>query len=138
MTTLLHDDGTASIATMMMSSHHAFLRDVACFATALEGIEAGDSSRVAAVGEEWKRFRAALHGHHTVEDTSVFPGLREGKPELAVAIDELEGHHRAIDPLLERADVAFADLPAQVASAREVVAALQGGSRSTSRRRSAR
>jgi hypothetical protein len=120
-TPLLNDDGTASMATCIMTSHHAFRRDIACFARALAAFE---PSRAAAIAEEWTKFRAALHGHHTVEDTGLFPDLRAKQPELASAIDELEEHHRAIDPLLERGDRVFADLAASVAAAREIVAAL--------------
>src|SRR6187551_1119301 len=99
-TKLLNDDGTASMATMLMSSHHAFRRDVACFAKAL-----ADGDRPAdALAEEWTRFRGALHGHHTIEDTTMFPDFRAKHPEIAAALDKLEAHHRAIDPLLERGD----------------------------------
>lgn len=37
-TKLLNDDGTASMATMLMCSHHAFRRDVACLAKALTDV----------------------------------------------------------------------------------------------------
>lgn len=119
-TKLLNDDGTASMATMLMSSHHAFRRDLACFAAAL----AGSPRDSAALRDEWARFRAALHGHHTVEDTSMFPDLRSRFPELATSIDQLDAHHRAIDPLLGRGDRTFADLPAQTAAARDLIAEL--------------
>ncbi len=120
-TQLLNDDGTASMATLIMCSHHAFRRDLACFARAL-----ADSTRVAEVAEEWTRFRGALHGHHTVEDTGLFPDLRAKQPELAAAIDKLDAHHRAIDPLLERGDRVFAELASQRAAARDLVATLIG------------
>jgi len=96
-TQLLNDDGTASMATLLMTSHHAFRRDIACFARALAHTKWGQ-----ALTDEWARFRAALHGHHVVEDTSMFPDLRAKHPELAMRFDTLESHHRAIDPLLER------------------------------------
>jgi hypothetical protein len=120
-TQLLNDDGTASIATAMMCSHHAFRRDVASFARALA------QGRCDALGEEWARFRAALHGHHTVEDTAMFPDLRAKQPELAATIDLLEGHHRALDPLLERGDQLFSDVASCRAQAHgliETIAAL--------------
>lgn len=120
-TPLLNDDGTASMATMIMTSHHAFRRDIACFARALAAFE---PARAAALAEEWTKFRTGLHHHHTVEDTGLFPDLRAKQPELAAAIDQLDEQHRAIDPLLERGDRVFADLPASVAAARDVVAAL--------------
>jgi hemerythrin-like domain-containing protein len=109
-TPLLNDDGTASMATAMMSSHHAFRRDLGCFAGALSAIAKGDASRAAAVAEEWTKFRAGLHGHHTIEDTAVFPDLRGKHPAQAADFDRLDVQHRAIDPLLERGDRAFADL----------------------------
>jgi hypothetical protein len=119
-TKLLNDDGTASIATMLMSSHHAFRRDLTCFSSALATPDRDN----AALLEEWTRFRDALHGHHTVEDTAMFPGMRASLPELATAIDELDAHHRAIDPLLERGDRLFADLPANAAAARALIGEL--------------
>lgn len=122
-TQLLNDDGTASMATMIMSSHHAFRRDIAAFARALSAF---DPSRAEALSEAWTSFRGALHAHHTVEDTSMFPDMRAQHPELGAAIDELDGQHRAIDPLLERGDEAFAKLTEHTDGAREVVAAIAG------------
>jgi len=93
-TALLNDDGSASMATALLCSHHAFRRDLACFRRA--------RTRDAAVlAEEWRRFRETLHHHHVAEDTGIFPSLR---PRLGAALDRLEADHRAIDPLLERAD----------------------------------
>jgi hypothetical protein len=119
-TQLLNDDGTASMATLIMCSHHAFRRDVACFAKALN-----DPARPAdALAGEWTHFRNALHGHHTVEDTAMFPDLRSKHPELATTIDELDGHHKAIDPLLARGDELFASLATQRGAAGDLIATL--------------
>ena len=123
-TNLLNDDGTASMATMIMTSHHGFRRDLACFARALAEISRGDTARVGAVGAEWKRFREALHGHHTVEDANLFPSMRAEHAELAATIDVLDAQHRRIDPLLERGDAVFADLPAHASDAVAVVGEL--------------
>lgn len=121
---LLNDDGSASMATLLMLSHHAFRRDLGRFAKALERVAGGDTSRVDALREEWKNFHAALHGHHHVEDTAMFPGMRAQSAELASCIDGLAADHRKIDPLLEEGDRAFAQLPV-AAGARAVVAELQ-------------
>jgi hypothetical protein len=111
MTQLLNEDGSASNATMIMLSHHAFRRDMLRFIRAIEQIKAGDTSRNDAVREEWeKSYKMALHGHHTAEDTRVFPDIRSRHPDLGVALDKLTDQHHHIDPLIEKGDIAFADL----------------------------
>jgi hypothetical protein len=117
-TTLLNDDGTASMATMLMTSHHAFRRDAACFARAIENAH---ELRAAEVEGEWKQFRNGLHHHHTIEDTSMFPDLRAKHPEIAAAIDRLGEQHHQIDPLLDRGDVLFTNLAIHRDEAREVI-----------------
>ncbi|MBP9827851.1 hemerythrin domain-containing protein [Patescibacteria group bacterium] len=107
----LNDDGTASMATLLLSSHHAFRRDIARFIRAVEQIKAGDTSRAEHVRNEWNTsYRQALHGHHTMEDTNIFPDIRSKHADLAAALDQLTEQHHHIDPVLERGDAAFADL----------------------------
>jgi hypothetical protein len=103
---LLNDDGSASMATALMTSHYAFRRDLARFTTALASL---DPSRVEAVRDEWRSYHEHLHGHHVAEDTGIFPGLRES---LGNVIERLMEDHRRIDPLIGRGDGAFAALPA--------------------------
>ena len=108
---LLNEDGTASMATMLLMSHHAFRRDIARFLRALEQIKAGDTSRNEALKDEWHNsYQAALHGHHTIEDSTIFPDIRNKHPELRGALDILTAQHHKIDPLLEKGDTAFTDL----------------------------
>ena len=108
---LLNADGTASMATMLLMSHHAFRRDIARFIRAVGEIKSGDAVRAEAVRGEWETsYRAALHGHHTMEDTNIFPDIRSGHPDLASALDTLTAQHHQIDPILEKGDAAFADL----------------------------
>jgi len=108
---LLNDDGTASIATAFMMSHHGFRRDLARFARALDRIAQGDGSRTLAVREEWKNFHATLHGHHESEDNGVFPTLASQHASVRATLERLGADHRRIDPLLELGDRAFAALP---------------------------
>lgn len=108
---LLNDDGSASMATALLMSHHGLRRDIARFAVALKRVAAGDTAATAALRDEWKSYRETLHGHHEAEDTRLFPHLRQQQPSLAFTIDELTRDHRRIDPLLDRGDSAFADLP---------------------------
>ncbi len=108
---LLNEDGTASMATLLLLSHHAFRRDIARFLRAVAQIKAGDISRLETVRNEWeKSYQQALHGHHTMEDTNIFPDIRSKHPELASALDTLTEQHHQIDPLLEKIDTAFTDL----------------------------
>src|SRR4029453_13973373 len=107
---LLNDDGTASMATPLLMSHHAFRRDIARFASALGRVAEGDGSRVAALQAEWQGYRGTLHVHHEVEDTRIFPGLRSTQAQLVEVIDQLAAQHRRIDPLLAAGDRAFATL----------------------------
>lgn len=120
---LLNEDGTASMATAILMSHHAFRRDIARFGKALSNVAKGDASRVDGLREEWIHYRGALHGHHEIEDTSIFPSIKEEAPELVSVIEGLSADHRRIDPLLERGDRAFTELP-KADAAIEVVAEL--------------
>lgn len=99
------------MATALMMSHHAFRRDIARFAHALQRVASGDTSKLEPLREEWSNYRGALHGHHEIEDASVFPSVKEQARELAAVLDGLSADHRRIDPLLERGDRAFAELP---------------------------
>ena len=123
---LLNDDGTASMATAFLSSHHGFRRDIRQFAGALGRALGGETKRLAALGEEWKRYRETLHGHHTMEDTALFPGIKQQHPELAEVIDGLLADHRKIDPVLEEGDRAFAELATELRPAVRVVGSLGG------------
>jgi hemerythrin-like domain-containing protein len=108
---LLNDDGTASIATALMMSHHGFRRDIARFVNALPRLRAADTATIDALKEEWKNYRNTLHGHHESEDRGVFPSLAEKNESVRKTIEKLSADHRRIDPLLERGDAAFAELP---------------------------
>ncbi len=120
MTQLLNDNGTASVATAVMMSHHAFRRDLAQLAMVLAQPALGDE-RITAIADEWRSLHQALHGHHHSEDVAIFPDLRAKHPELASSIDRLTADHRRIDPILERGDHAFAQLPLTLDDARAVV-----------------
>jgi len=124
-TPLLNDDGTASMATMFMSSHHAFRRDLLCLRAALARIASGDRSAATDVAARWTAFREALHGHHTIEDTAMFPGMRAGDASLAPLFDRLSADHHRVDPLLAEGDVAFAESIRAPSDAARVVDALE-------------
>lgn len=117
-TQLLNDDGSASMATAFMMSHHGFRRDIALFKHALaDGAGVDGAPRIEALQEEWKAFHAKLHGHHQVEDNGVFPGIRAQHAELGTVIAELVADHQRLDPMLEAGERAFAKLPATAEAA---------------------
>lgn len=122
---LLNDDGTASMATAFLMSHHAFRRDIGCFSRALAQVDASDAGRVDALTQEWGSFRGALHGHHEMEDTRVFPHLRTQRPDLVAVLERLSAEHHQIDPLLARGDSAFDASAFNLSEARNVVAELE-------------
>ncbi|HLK90962.1 MAG TPA: hemerythrin domain-containing protein [Polyangia bacterium] len=117
---LLDEAGEASIATAVMMSHHGFRRDIRRFGAAL----AGGGGDLAALRDEWRSFRATLHGHHHAEDTGIFPMLAREHEALRRTLERLGEDHRRIDPLLERGDGAFDDLPRAVAAAAQVISQL--------------
>lgn len=114
---LLNDDGTASMATFLMMSHHGFRRDLGRMLRAI----ARDVSNAAALQADWKWIRTDLHTHHTIEDTAMFPGLRKEHPEIGATIDKLAADHHRIDPLLVRGDAAFAQLARMRVAAMDVL-----------------
>ncbi|MGE0550612.1 MAG: hemerythrin domain-containing protein [Kofleriaceae bacterium] len=107
-TKLLNDDGTASMATMIMLSHHAFRRDLGRFSAALAKL---DPARIDQLRSEWQGFGEALHGHHSKEDSDIFPHFRAQLAMLGPTLDRLSAQHSAIDPLIHRGEQAFAKLP---------------------------
>ncbi len=125
MTRLLDDEGSASMATLLMMSHHAFRRDLGRFGAALARLRDGGAVSPTALRDEWQSFHLTLHGHHEAEDTRMFPSLRAEHAALEPIIDRLAADHRRIDPLLERGGQAFARLP-EVADAAALVAELDG------------
>src|SRR5688572_16205546 len=94
---LLNDDGSASIATAIMMSHHGFRRDLAHFAAALRALGDG-ADRCAALRDEWRSYHEHLHGHHTAEDNGVFPSVKQQAPELEPTLERLSADHRLLDP----------------------------------------
>jgi hemerythrin-like domain-containing protein len=119
--TLLDESGNASIATALMMSHHAFRRDLARFAAAFPALSDRNPEKLQALKDEWTFYAGALHGHHHMEDTGIFPMLAKDHESLRATIEGLTADHHKIDPILERGHRAFADLPATADAARIVI-----------------
>jgi iron-sulfur cluster repair protein YtfE (RIC family) len=92
--------------TLMYAVHDAFYRDLRCLTAA---IEAGQTADLA-VRTGWATFKNQLHVHHTAEDTSLWPPLRQKvtRPDETAVLDAMEAEHARIDPLLSEVDVSLA------------------------------
>ncbi len=51
-----------------------------------------------------------VNGHHTLEDTGIFPHLRRAEPALEPVVDRLHEEHQVIHHLLDAVDRALVDL----------------------------
>ncbi len=55
-------------------------------------------------------FCSLLHGHHTGEDTSVFPAVAQEFPELRTALEQLQRDHHVVADILQRLESLVAGL----------------------------
>jgi hypothetical protein len=92
--------------TLMYAVHDAFHRDLRCLAAAVEAGRTADP----AVRAGWATFKNQLHVHHTAEDISLWPPLRQKvtRPGDVAVLDAMEAEHAHIDPLLAQVDTSLA------------------------------
>jgi iron-sulfur cluster repair protein YtfE (RIC family) len=92
--------------TLMYAVHDAFHRDLRCLTAAVEAARTADP----AVRAGWATFKNQLHVHHTAEDTSLWPPLRQKvtRPDETAVLDAMEAEHARIDPLLSQVDASLA------------------------------
>lgn len=98
---------------LMNVLHDAFRQDVERLARAATGIEAAGPETRAAVLLGWHGFRRELHHHHRIEDTLIWPLMRDKlatRPDDLAVLDAMEDEHTLIDPTLAAVDEALADL----------------------------
>lgn len=91
--------------TGMYVMHHAFRRDLAAFDAALGATPVGETATWEALAARWARFAAALHHHHTAEDTLYWPVLTRAVESRGTDADRAEvqamsEEHAGIDPLV--------------------------------------
>jgi iron-sulfur cluster repair protein YtfE (RIC family) len=96
---------TRADVTMMYLIHDALRRDLDRLEDGLHrlaSMHAGPARRalIGALERTWADFDRYLHRHHTAEDEHVWPMLRKVCPLTGELLDELEGEHAAIDPLV--------------------------------------
>ena len=92
--------------TLMYAAHDAFRRDLRRL-TAMA--EAGRTAEPA-VRTGLATFKNQLHIHHTAEDTSLWPPLRQKvtRPSDVAVLDAMEAEHARLDPLLDEVDASLA------------------------------
>jgi hypothetical protein len=92
--------------TFMYAAHDAFHRDLRRLTAAVEAGQIADP----AVRTGWATFKNQLHVHHTAEDTSLWPPLRQKvtRPEDVAVLDAMQAEHARIDPLLSEVDASLA------------------------------
>ncbi|NUW43091.1 hemerythrin domain-containing protein [Nonomuraea rhodomycinica] len=91
----------------MYLAHFGFRRDLGHLITAAGRVRLDDRRRVTALREHHAWVLFVLHHHHTAEDETVWPRLRERAPESVGTIDALEAEHEACDRWLSESTAAF-------------------------------
>ncbi|HEU4337436.1 MAG TPA: hemerythrin domain-containing protein [Nocardioides sp.] len=97
---------------IMRILHDAFRRDGARLARAAERYGSADPETHDALLLGWHGFSSGLHHHHTIEDTHIWPLLRDkltDRPDDLAVLDAMEEEHARIDPTLAGLEEAFDD-----------------------------
>ncbi|RFS81815.1 hemerythrin domain-containing protein [Actinomadura spongiicola] len=92
--------------TLMYAMHNALRRELEHLAK-LAAREDDDPRRILAGAPGWELFTKALHAHHTAEDETLWPVMRDalaGRPDDLALLDAMEAEHAAIDPVIEAID----------------------------------
>jgi hemerythrin-like domain-containing protein len=96
---------------MMYVMHHAFRRDLAKLAEAALRTPASDRVAWRLLQQRWQVFAEALHGHHSGEDSGLWPLLLErGTEQDRATLEAMEAEHAEFEPLLDGCEQGFARL----------------------------
>lgn len=112
---------------VMRVLHSAFRRDGTRLADAAERYGTQDKEAHEALLLGWHGFSSALHHHHTIEDTHIWPVIRgklSGRPDDLAILEAMEEEHARIDPAVEAVEAAFADREAGVQEVAERIMGL--------------
>lgn len=111
------------LASHWQEIHHGMLHNLTAIERTLRALaedRLADAERVRLVAEVVPVARHAtdhLHGHHRLEDESMFPQLLRGTPALARPLRLLEADHIVLNAVLGPFERALAALPDATASA---------------------
>ncbi|MFI6736679.1 hemerythrin domain-containing protein [Nonomuraea sp. NPDC050451] len=93
--------------TNMYLAHYGFRRDLGHLITAIGRVRLGDRRRITALREHHAWVLFVLHHHHTAEDETVWPRLRERAPQAVDTIDALEAEHESCDHWIHESTETF-------------------------------
>jgi len=113
---------------MMFAVHDALRRDLAHIGRLTTRLD-DDPRRLLGSALGWALFKQFLHIHHTSEDATVWPVLRDavaGNADGVALAEAMEAEHARIDPLLAAVDEAVADRDHGHQRLGDVVDALHG------------
>lgn len=97
--------------SMMFAVHDAMRRDLHRLARLAKATD-GDPRVVLRNAVGWEMFKSFLTVHHTSEDVTVWPVVKEAvrdRPDDLAVVTAMEEEHASIDPLLAAVDAALAD-----------------------------
>jgi deazaflavin-dependent oxidoreductase (nitroreductase family) len=104
-------DGPIDLASMFVM-HRALRRDLDLFTAAVAVVPAAQHRTWRRLATRWGLFMRTLRAHHTAEDATIWPALRERAPETRPVLDEIEAEHGRIDPLLAACEAGLAGMAA--------------------------
>lgn len=98
-------DGPVDL-TVMFTMHRGFRRDLENFGRAVPATPVDEGRTWTALAERWDGFSRILHGHHSGEDTGIWPLLLErldaaGDVDGRSTLEAMAAEHQVIDPLLD-------------------------------------
>ncbi len=90
-------------ASDLVMAHQAFRRVYALAPDAVRSTDPGDRARISSVAKTLKAINAALHHHHTVEDTMLWDTLSERRPACGLHVELMKRQHGTVADLLTQA-----------------------------------
>lgn len=97
---------------IMRALHAALRRDSGRLERVAERFATQDDKAHAALLLGWQCFSSSLHHHHTIEDTHIWPLLRQKRadsPDDVAVLAAMEEEHSRIDPAIETVERALRD-----------------------------
>lgn len=93
---------------MMNIVHQALRRDLDRATTALDAVPPPGDDQRAALAEQLAWMMDFLRAHHESEDESLYPVVRERRPEAAAVLDEMDRDHQHIAARIDAVETAAA------------------------------